>query len=296
MNKIVQRPDVSVIVPMYNVEKFLNQCICSIAAQTYKNIEILLIDDGSTDGTKNICHEWRARDTRINYIYQENQGLGPARHTGIRNAKGKYLVFIDSDDWVAEEFIEKMYSCAKRKDADLVICDFYSVYEEHEMRYADVNLGESCGIERKKELNNIKSNCIWKTLTEKRLWEEHHIVMPGIPYEDLASFPLLVIMSRKIVAVKEALYFYRCGRTGSIINNSENYKYFVDSALCLRQEAIRLSVYSHYMAEIKKLVSQNAKYILGEAKKHLGEMEFTKLVQHFYRTFEKIPEWSDILD
>lgn len=295
MNKMAQQPDVSVIVPMYNVEEFLDKCISSIVSQTYDNIEILLIDDGSTDNTRNICFEWKERDRRIKYYYQDNQGLGPARHTGINNAKGKYLAFVDSDDWIAEQFIEKMYLCAQNENADFVICDFYSVYEDDTIRYADVNLGESVGLERSRELSNIKSNCIWKTLTEKRLWEDYHIVMPAIPYEDLASFPLLVIMSRKIAAVREALYYYRCGRPGSIINNSKNYKYFVDAALWLRQKAIKLNVYDHYMMELKNLVSINAEYLLDEGKKHLEEISYIELKQYYAKSFEQIQEWCDIL-
>lgn len=296
MGEMIKNPDVSVIVPMYNMEEYLDQCISSIVAQTYENIEILLIDDGSTDDTGNISLKWKEHDARINYIYQDNQGLGPARHAGIKYARGKYLAFVDSDDWVSERYIEEMYYCAQRKKADLVICDFYSAYQNDELRYAKVNLGESNDSNRRSALNNINSCSIWKTLTEKRLWDDYQIVMPALPYEDLASFPLLVILSRKIAAVDEALYFYRCGRKGSIINNNKNYSFFVDSVFWLRSEAIRLKVYDQYNEEIKALVIRNAEYLLNEARKNLDRISYRKLEQHYCTSFERVNEWKDIFE
>ncbi len=112
---------VTVVLPIYNVEKYLNQCIESVVNQTYRNLEILLIDDGSPDSCPEICNDWAKRDSRIRVIHKENAGLGMARNTGIENANGEYICFFDSDDFVELNVIEKSYQCAKENAAELVI-------------------------------------------------------------------------------------------------------------------------------------------------------------------------------
>lgn len=115
---------VTVVVPIYNVEKYLNNCIESIVNQTYRNLEILLIDDGSPDSCPRICDEWAKRDSRIQVIHKENQGLGMARNTGIEHAAGEYICFFDSDDYVDLRTIEKAYQKAEQHKADIVIFGF----------------------------------------------------------------------------------------------------------------------------------------------------------------------------
>lgn len=101
---------VSVIIPVYNVEKYLARCVDSIKNQTYSHLEILLIDDGSTDSSGALCEELAVMDKRIRVIHQKNGGLSCARNTGIAHAKGKYLTFVDSDDWTKQDMIEYLYS------------------------------------------------------------------------------------------------------------------------------------------------------------------------------------------
>ena len=111
---------VSVILPIYNVEKYLERCIKSIAAQTYTNLEILLIDDGSTDLSADICDMWAEKDKRVIAIHKKNEGLGMARNTGIDNATGRYVFFVDSDDYVAPDMIEKVVMLAENTNSDVV--------------------------------------------------------------------------------------------------------------------------------------------------------------------------------
>lgn len=111
---------VSVVVPIYNVERYLNRCVESIINQTYTNLEIILVDDGSTDKCPEICEEWRSKDSRIKVIHKENAGLGMARNTGIENAKGDYICFFDSDDYIESKTIETAMLEAKKTNADVV--------------------------------------------------------------------------------------------------------------------------------------------------------------------------------
>lgn len=123
---------VSVIVPIYNVEDYLDRCIDSIVNQTYKNLEILLIDDGSPDNCPEMCDEWAKSDGRIRVIHKENAGLGFARNTGIENASGKYIFFFDSDDYVDKETIEKCILNAEQNNSDMVCFGFKEVCDDGE--------------------------------------------------------------------------------------------------------------------------------------------------------------------
>ena len=119
---------ISVIVPIYNVEKYLNKCIDSIINQTYKNLEIILVDDGSPDNSGNICDEYSKKDNRIKVIHKENGGVSSARNVGINNATGNWISFIDSDDWIEENYFEILLNKAKNENADIVICGYNRIW------------------------------------------------------------------------------------------------------------------------------------------------------------------------
>ena len=122
------KPAVSVIIAIYNAEKWLRRCIKSALAQSLKDIEVLLIDDGSTDASPAICDEFAAIDTRVRVFHHENQGISITRQFGIDHAEGEYLVYLDSDDFLDPTIYEKMYRGAQEQNADVVVCDWYSVY------------------------------------------------------------------------------------------------------------------------------------------------------------------------
>ena len=124
---------ISIIVPIYNVEKYLKQCIESIISQTYRNIEIILVDDGSPDNCGKICDEYSQKDKRIIVLHKENGGLSDARNKGIDIAKGDYLTFVDSDDFVNIDYIEKLYNSIKFNNTKLAQCGISKVDENNEI-------------------------------------------------------------------------------------------------------------------------------------------------------------------
>ena len=124
----------SVIVPVYNAENELKKSIESILSQTEKNIEIILVDDGSSDNSLYICKEFEKKDRRIKVIHQENAGVSVARNTGIEVATGEYIGFVDSDDWIELNMYERLLSEAQRSGADVVMCDATSVYDDGQSR------------------------------------------------------------------------------------------------------------------------------------------------------------------
>ncbi len=123
---------VTVVVPIYNVESYLNRCVESIVNQTYKNLEILLIDDGSPDNCPQMCDEWAEKDSRIKVIHKQNEGLGMARNTGIDNATGEYICFIDSDDYMNENLVQKSMNMITENSCDFVVYGFCDVTENEQ--------------------------------------------------------------------------------------------------------------------------------------------------------------------
>lgn len=121
---------VSIVVPIYNVEKYLDRCINSIINQTYKNIEIILVDDGSPDNCPKMCDEWAQKDNRIKVVHKTNAGLGMARNTGMENASGKYIFFFDSDDYIAETIVEKCVARATKDKSEVVMFGHIDAYDD----------------------------------------------------------------------------------------------------------------------------------------------------------------------
>ncbi len=136
------QPLVSVIVPVYGVEKYLRKCLTSIVEQTYSNLNIVLVDDGSPDRCGSICDEFARLDERIRVIHQENRGLSEARNTGIKEARGEYLSFVDSDDYLAPEMIGRLMEAVKRTGAQIAACNFVYEFEED---YAEAEGGRGKG-------------------------------------------------------------------------------------------------------------------------------------------------------
>ena len=123
-------PKISIIVPVYNVEKYLEKCVRSILAQTFTDFELILVDDGSPDSSGAMCDQFAEQDQRVKVIHKENGGLSDARNAGIEIATGEYLGFVDSDDYIADDMYELLYTNIVKEDADLSICGIYDVYEE----------------------------------------------------------------------------------------------------------------------------------------------------------------------
>ena len=121
--------EISVIVPVYNVEQYLDRCVKSILGQTFKNFEVILINDGSIDNSANICNMYSKKDKRVRVVHKKNEGVSKARNLGINLSKGKYLVFVDSDDWIEDDFLELLYKGIKKLGTDIVISGY--VYEKH---------------------------------------------------------------------------------------------------------------------------------------------------------------------
>ncbi len=136
---------ISIVIPVYNVEKYLHKCVESVLNQTYENIEVILVDDGSVDSSGSICDDFAKIDSRVKAFHQENRGVSSARNKGLDEAKGEYIVFIDSDDWVSCDIVERLYSAVLDNATDMAICAYTEVCEGEELEISlesDVIIGD----------------------------------------------------------------------------------------------------------------------------------------------------------
>ncbi|HFI0568222.1 TPA: glycosyltransferase family 2 protein [Streptococcus suis] len=204
---------VSIIVPIYNVEKFLPRCIESICNQTYENIEILLINDGSTDESEQICVDFMARDPRIRYFLKENGGLSDARNYGIERACGKYLAFIDSDDFVESDFILRLYDALVQQNASVAIAGFSKVDENGTILKKEQLENEELvltGREVCKKLHSEKGQVFvvaWNKLYKKELFTNLKYAKGKLHEDEYLAYQLFYEIER-IAIVEEFLYYY----------------------------------------------------------------------------------------
>ena len=215
---------ISVVVPVYNVEKYIDKCINSIINQTYKNLEIILVDDGSPDNCGNICDEYAKKDNRIIVIHKENGGLSDARNTGIEVSKGKYITFIDSDDYISDNYVSFLYNLIIEYKADISIGKHYVLYENGEINTAT---GKKYELEPKQALEMMLYGddldvSAWAKLYKKELFETVRYPK-GRLFEDAATTYKLIDLSKKIIFHSEPIYYYIM-RSDSISNKSFNDK------------------------------------------------------------------------
>lgn len=216
-------PKLSVIVPVYNTEKYLRECIDSILAQTFTDFELILVDDGSTDGSGAICDEYAEKDNRIRVIHQENGGVTNARKSGVRCARGMYFSFVDSDDWINPEMLEQMLGKCVYENADIVICDVYLEYKTkqelvpsliEEGSYYKQELYEKIyptmlmdvRFRRAGVLGSTCNKVFHKDVLERVFWQ----VDDSIVYAEDALFCYAALLeSSHICVLRKPLYHYR---------------------------------------------------------------------------------------
>ena len=242
-----QQPLISLIVPIYNVENYLWSCLDSIAKQTYSNIEILLVNDGSPDGSAAICQEFVARDSRFRYIEKENGGLSDARNAGIAEAKGEFISFVDSDDWIEPTYVEDLYRAALFNDAEVVVSNYQEFHQErnvylihlfedyYETHYSGEEVIQQLPLLERKDLSFKTS---WGILFARRLFDT--ISFPkGKTIEDTRTNYRLFAESCRSTYIHKALYNYRVGVDS--ISSRITEKLLVDVLECLME---RMAVYA----------------------------------------------------
>lgn len=226
-----QRPKISVIIPVYNVEKYLSQCLDSVINQTLKEIEIICIDDGSTDSSLAILREYQSKDNRIKVITKENSGYGASMNIGLDTAKGEYIGIVESDDFIELNMYETLYQKAIENDCDLMRCQYY-FYNSQE------NTNEIC--DAPQVLKNIvfcpledttpflQGPSIWVNIFKKEMIVDNNIKFletPGASYQDTSFAFKLFASSKRFMIISDALLHYRKDNEKSSVN--QNHKTFL---------------------------------------------------------------------
>lgn len=226
-----KQPLISVIVPIYKVEAYLDRCISSIVQQTYYNLEIILVNDGSPDKCGEICDRWAEQDSRIHVIHKENGGLSDARNTGIEKAAGEYMAFIDSDDYIEPEMFERLLDAMIRTTSKMAVCNY--VYEfERENEYAKQSSPENYQIQWEmqvscQELFKLMQDgkytfgeAAWNKLYQKSIFESVRYPLGKI-HEDEYVFHRIVYQCEAIICIPYVGYHY-LQRQGSIMASRQN--------------------------------------------------------------------------
>lgn len=258
-------PQISVIVTVYNTKRFLARCVESVLSQTFTDFELLLIDDGSTDGSGKICDVYAEKDSRVRVFHKENGGVASARQLGVDNAVGVYSIHVDADDWVEENMLERMYLRASKAHADVVIADFFSDRDGQSIYMAQKSNKELSSDILDEILVNNLLGALWDKLIRHSLYKEYNVhFFHGIDYgEDVLVLAQLFPKNLKVIFLHEAFYHYN-GQNPNSITRAYDKKVF--------------NMHKQYVGTLKKLLP--ARY-----KKAIAIVAFHAKVKSFYHGF-----------
>ncbi len=282
----------SIVLPVFNVEKYLERCIKSILEGTYKDLELVIVNDGTKDDSENIIIRYLEKYNNITYIVKENGGLSHARNVGYKYSKGEYIAFFDSDDYIKKDMYEKLMAKVKDYNYDIVVCDLYMEYEQTgkkiyvgsnvEKEYKDVEKDNNGISIRKEIMENIYiavHNKIYKKELIEKTFENGMPFVNGMYYEDILYTYSILQNTRSISFVKEPLYYY-VQRTSSISNNYDKKLYdIITSVEMLIENAVENNRFEDYK-EILEYIG--IRYMYGTFMKRIAKTKNKKIYLEGY--------------
>ena len=282
----------SIVLPVFNVEKYLERCIKSILEGTYKDLELVIVNDGTKDDSEKIIIRYLEKYNNITYIVKENGGLSHARNVGYTYAKGEYIAFFDSDDYIEKDMYEKLMAKVKDYNYDIVVCDLYMEYEQTgkkiyvgsnvEKEYKDVEEDNNEISIRKEIMENIYiavHNKIYKKELIEKTFENGMPFVNGMYYEDIVYTYSILQNTRSISFVKEPLYYY-VQRTSSISNNYDKKLYdIITSVEMLIENAVENNRFEDYK-EILEYIG--IRYMYGTFMKRIAKTKNKKIYLEGY--------------
>ena len=279
---------VSVIVPVYNVEVYLEQCLDSLMNQTLDDIEIICVNDGSTDKSGEILADYKERYKNIKIVNKKNGGLSDARNYGLKHANGKYIGFIDSDDWAELDMFEKLYNQAEKCNADICISNYNEVYEDNIKKVDDIE----------EEYPILHESSVCNKLFKREFIEKNNVLFPiGLWYEDNAFTYKLLLSNPVVTNISDYLYNYRKVREGSIMNSQMSSKiydmYKIGDELIKYLKDKDLSDYDKIQFEfifIRNIFFRQVLKIVKLEKVNIFRLR-KKLKEHYKYIDEKFPNW-----
>lgn len=301
-------PAISLIIPAYNVEKFLVRALDSVKEQTFKNFEVIIVDDGSTDKSVEIIKKYCSENDNFKLIQQENKGPGAARNAAIKISKGEYIAFMDSDDYLEPEFLESLYNAAIESGADIACCNFNLYYPQKNLKVYMPFTSLPGVYSKTKALRKLILDMgihyfVWNKLSKRKIFFENNLEFDDMYFEDISTSPKIFYYANKIVLIGKALYNYT-SRDTSILHsmNLQKINDFIRSLGVIRNFLENEQAFEDYSNHIW-VYSQKVKivsyyYILmlhARAMNFAGILEnmnrATKSIDYFAgKDFKPIPE------
>ncbi len=233
---------IDIIIPVYNVSLYLRKCVDSVLCQTYKDINIIIVDDGSTDGSSLICEEY-AQYKNVTIIHQQNGGLSAARNTGLRYSKGDFVMFVDSDDWIEPNAVEKLLDALRRYSGDVVCCRFYFEFK-NKTKNTSSQTGEIRCYNKEEALKEVLAKrsigyAAWGKLYKRTLFDSVKFPVGKI-HEDIPVTPKIFLLSNVVITIDLALFHYR-QQEGSLSRGVYKKTHY---------DLFRFSVDNHYLVDL----------------------------------------------
>lgn len=283
----MKSPEISLIIPVYNVEKYLTRALKSVEEQTFKNFEVIIVDDGSTDKSVEIAEEFCKKNKNFHLIKQQNKGPAAARNAALDSCKGKYIGFMDSDDYLEPKFLELLYGAAIKNDADISCCNFNFYYPEKNLKlYMPFNSIPGVYSKTKalkKLILDIGTHYfVWNKLTKRELFFENNFKFDEMYFEDIAASPRLFYYANKIVLSGKALYNYTSRETSILHSmNVKKINDFIKSLGVIRNFLENEKAYKDYRKHIW-IYSQKAKIVCYYYvfMLHAKEKNFSKFLEN----------------
>lgn len=249
---------ISVVMVVYNLEEYVEKSIQSVLLQTFTDLELIIVDDGSSDTTGDICKRYQKRDMRIIYIKKKNEGQGIARTVGYHAARGDYILFLDGDDWLECDALEKMFHAASETNADIVVGDIFYVYQKDgiiEKKYSKIRYLNNQIIGKGECLGKISKlrTFTWGKLYKRSFLIQEEFSQPSYAYEDTATIPLLIHHANTIVYINIPVYNYYKNRAGSTIYQKEKASDLLIAIKKLYDSFINEENYMYLEKEIARL-------------------------------------------
>ncbi len=277
--------DISVIIPVYNVQEYLEECLQSVVAQTLRPRELLLVNDGSTDRSRAICASFAEKHSWIRLIDQENQGQSAARNTGLDHATGDYIAFIDSDDHVSEHMLATLREKMNGTGADMVKCGAY--------KFDEYSISEWRGIEGKEMILSEKKdffqaffekkiiNNVWNALYRKELFEDVRFISGKI-MEDNFITPQLLVRCNKVVIIPDHLYYYRQRPGATMYSFDSRHFHVIESDYQLKETLKSQDLYETFRDEFNTWFGFHLMVLIKKAARYSSYFRFRSYARKFH--------------
>ena len=285
---------ISIVVPVYNAEKYLEKCIDSILAQTYPNWELVLVDNGSTDESMEICRAYANRDVRITAFHQyRNQGVSVARNLGMERCSGEFITFIDADDWVKKDYLEKLIKLQKRQNADMVICEYDRVYDEDRVKEPENSQKNgkysirTYNVRQYLKYYLLEGNphC-WGVLYKNSILDQLKFMSGLTIGEDLLFVLEAALRAEKIAVTDYAGYQYYINVSGAMLKKFT--PSYMDQIICWEKALKRIEeTYPELLTKVESILVVSVLLVVGKIAElsHAEQKEYKEEMEECYRIF-----------